>query len=202
MQRSKLFDSFHFLCPQTYKGQDISDCVVLLEYKRPVSNEYSSELLTLSDELYKDYLEYKLPIDTCFTSEAGNLEIQLTFYNVTMDAQGELKQQVRKTSPCIVPIIPIANWASIIPDDALTTIDQRFLALIAASKEQNDLQNAYMKNKADDIVVEDDNTITLLAEGRKIGSTQKLDIENKVIDFATKTSEDTNEDGNFDVVDF
>ncbi len=199
MQRSKLFDNFHFLCAQTYRGESISDCVVVLEYKKPVSKEYETEYLTLSEDLYKDMLEYKLPIDTQFTAEAGNLEIQLTFYRITMNEDGTVKQQVRKTGTCNVPIYPIADWSSTISDKALTALDQRILALMAAAKELDQLQQSYLEDKADDLLYEN-NELTLLSNGKKIGTTQKIVDECDVVEF---NNDDSKEDDNsFDVLDF
>ena len=78
IQRSKLVDNLHFLVDPTYKGIDMSDFTVMLEYILPVSKEYHTEILVKSDELYKEKLEYKLPFDTSLTKEAGDIEIQLT----------------------------------------------------------------------------------------------------------------------------
>ena len=96
MQRSKLVNKMHFLVPPKYDGLDMSKTTVCLEYLRPVSREYKSEILTCSEELYKDYLEYVLPFDTDLTKEAGQLELQLTFTCVDMDADGNVNQYVRK----------------------------------------------------------------------------------------------------------
>ena len=79
MQRSKLVDNLHFLVDQTYKGVDISDYKVMLEYVLPVSKRYKTEILQKSKDLYKNRLEYLLPFDTVLTSEAGDIEFQLTF---------------------------------------------------------------------------------------------------------------------------
>ena len=77
MQRSKLIDSLHFLADQTYKGQDMSEYRVILEYLLPISKKYCSEILSLSNTKYEDKLEYILPIDTNLTSEAGEVEVQI-----------------------------------------------------------------------------------------------------------------------------
>ena len=199
MQRSKLFDNFHFLCAQTYRGESIADCTVVLEYKKPVSQEYVTEYLTLSEDLYKDMLEYKLPIDTCFTAEAGNLEVQLTFYRIIMNEDGTVKQQVRKTGTCSVPVYPIANWSSTISDKALTALDQRILELMGAAKELDQLQQSYLEDKADDLLYEN-NELTLLSNGKKIGTTQKIVDECDVVEFGNDDPED--DDNGFEVVDF
>ena len=90
MQRSKLVDNLHFLVDPIYKGIDMSDFTVMLEYLTPVSREYKTEILVKSDELYKEKLEYKLPFDTALTKEAGDIEVQLTFIKVDMDAEGKV----------------------------------------------------------------------------------------------------------------
>ena len=91
MQRSKLVDSLHFLCPQTYKELDMADFTVTLEYILPVSREYKTEELVKSDELYKEMLEYKLPFDTDLTKEAGEIEVKLTFSKVDFPKGSEEK---------------------------------------------------------------------------------------------------------------
>ena len=140
MQRSKLVDNLHFLVEPTYKGIDMSDFTVTMEYILPISREYKTEILEKSDELYKEKLEYKLPFDTCLTKEHGKVEVQLTFTRIILDADGRSIQQVRKTSPAVITIVPISAWSDIIADSALTALDQRILqtqAMIEAASELN-----------------------------------------------------------------
>ena len=67
IQRSKLVDNLHFLVNPTYKNFDMSQFTAVMEYVTPVSRELHTEFLTQSQELYKDMIEYKLPIDTNIT---------------------------------------------------------------------------------------------------------------------------------------
>ena len=127
MQRSKLVDNLHFLVDPEYNDLSMEDFTVTLEYILPISKEYKTETLVLSEELYKDRLEYKLPFDTNLTKEAGKVEMQLTFTCVDMDESGNGIQRVRKTSPTTIEIIPISAWADIIPDSALSALDQRLI---------------------------------------------------------------------------
>ena len=85
MERSKQVDTLHFLADTTYKDVDMSEFTVMLEYVLPISKRYKTEILQKSEELYKNKLEYKLPIDTNLTNEPGDIQIQLTFVDVTMD---------------------------------------------------------------------------------------------------------------------
>lgn len=149
MQRSKLVDKLHFLVPPTYDGLDMTNTTVCLEYLTPVGREYKSEILNRSEALYKDHLEYTLPFDTKFTREAGNLQLQLTFTSVSMDADGNVSQYVRKTSATTVNIVPIEAWADIIPDSALTPLDQRLIYTDKLIQQMADINNALADSTID-----------------------------------------------------
>ena len=176
MERSKQVDNLHFLADPTYKDVDMRDYTVVLEYLLPVSKRYKTEILEKSEELYKNKLEYKLPIDTNLTSEPGDIEIQLTFLNVTMDPDGTTVQHVRKVGPGVICIVPIQNWSDIIPDEALGALDQRILALNAQIKALSDRNNAIIDGKADNLSYED-NLLQLMANGKKIGNAIKITTE-------------------------
>lgn len=170
MQRSKLVDSLHFLVDPTYKGIDMSDFTVMMEYIMPVSREYKTEILVKSDGLYKEKLEYKLPFDTSLTKEAGKIEVQLTFIKVNLDPDGKPIQQVRKTSTTTINIVPIAAWSDIIADSALTALDQRLIQVNAAIAAIDDMNTYLNETKADNIIFDKDtNTIQLTANGNPIG---------------------------------
>ena len=89
MERSKLVNNLHFLADQTWQGLNMADYTVLLEYVLPVSKRYKTEILTKSDELYKNRLEYVLPFDTNLTSEPGDIQMWLTFATVDMTEKGQ-----------------------------------------------------------------------------------------------------------------
>ena len=171
MQRSKLMDSLHFLVDPLYKNEiDMTGFTAVMEYILPVSREYKTELLTLSEELYKDKLEYKLPLDTSLTKEAGDIEVQLSFTKTDIDEDGLAYQYVRKTSPCIITITPIAAWSDIIPDNALTALDQRMLKVDAQIKALSETGELMAATKADNIVLDKDTKeLYLTASGNKIG---------------------------------
>lgn len=173
MQRSKLVDNLHFLADTTYSGVDMTDYTVLLEYKLPVSKSYKTEILKKSTELYKNKLEYKLPFDTNLTSEAGDIEFWLTFSDVEMTAEGETIQHVRKVGPGVVHIIPISNWADVVPDEALSSLDQRLIELIAMNKSMYDQLNINLDGKADNIKYQN-NILQLTSNGKEIGNAVEI----------------------------
>lgn len=170
MQRSKLVDDLHFLAEPTYKGIDMSDFTVMMEYIMPISREYQTEILVRSSELYKGKLEYKLPFDTCLTKEPGKIEVQLTFSKTSLDADGNAKQQVRKTSPTTITIVPISAWSDIIADSALTALDQRLIQVDAMLNAANEFNQYLYETKADNIYYDEDGRfIQLTANGQPIG---------------------------------
>lgn len=190
MERSKMVDKLHFLADPTYKGVDMTDYTVNLEYILPISKRYKTEILTKSDELYKNKLEYILPFDTDLTSEPGDIQIQLTFLTVTMDSDGTTVQHVRKVGPGVIHIVPIQNWSDLIPDAALSSVDQRLLAAEAMLKALSDRNAAIFDSKADNLSYIDQK-LQLTANGKPIGNAVKI----------TQESVET-EDGSLRVVEF
>ena len=183
MQRSKLVDSLHFLVEPTYKELNIADFTVTLEYVLPISKKYKVETLIRSDELYKERLEYKLPFDTNLTREYGDIEIQLTFTKVDLDEEGKDIQYVRKTSTTSITIVPISAWSDVIPDEALTDLDQKILKTDAQIKELREMQEDILVEKADNLVLDEENKeLYLTAEGNQIGNKVKLsDLGNEIV---------------------
>lgn len=189
MQRSKLVDNLHFLVDPMYKGHDMSTFSVMMEYVLPISREYKSEMLVKSENLYKDKLEFCLPFDTCLTKEAGKIEVKLTFVKLEMDTEGNTIQRVRKTSAANITIVPLEAWSNIIPDEALTAIDQRLVMAEAMIGAANDLNQYLYENKADNLVYDDkEETLRLYANGVGIGDKvsvrdMKEDCEDNVVEF-------------------
>lgn len=170
VQRSKLVDSLHFLVDPTYKGIDMSDWVVCLEYILPISREYKTEILAKSDQLYKNRIEYKVGFDTNLTQEPGNVELQLTFIKVEMDADGQVVQRVRKTTPTTITIVPVSAWSNAMPDSSLAAIDQRLVMAEMLIGAANDTLAAIDSNKADNMMYnQSTNTLQLTANGSPIG---------------------------------
>ena len=169
MQKSKLVDELHFIVDAMYKGTDMSTFTMVMEYKLPVSNEYKTQILEQSPELYEGMLEYKIPIDTDITKYPGNVEIQITMSKLESDARGKVLQRVRKVQPTILKIYPIAAWSDMIPDADLTALDQRILKQDAQIKELNELADKLNITKADNLSYSE-NMLQLTSNGEKIGS--------------------------------
>jgi hypothetical protein len=127
--------------------------------------------LVLSEEKYEEYLKYVLPVDTCFTKEWGNIELNLTFTMLDVDNDGNIVQRVRKTDNHILTITRLPDWDSIVPDSALSALDQRILKQDAQIMALKDLANALDNNQVDNLVYDDKNeTLQLSAKGVGVGN--------------------------------
>ena len=214
MQREKLFNKLWFLVAPYYKGYDMSQCTVTMRYLLPISREFKTETLVLSEDRYEEYLKYVLPVDTNLTKEWGNIELNLTFTMLDIDSDGNVVQRVRKTTNHILNITKIPDWDSIIPDNALSALDQRIIKMDAQIKALDDMNAVLNDTKADNIIYEG-NKLQLTANGNKIGDSVNIEscdgdcFENgvPVVDFGGSTDfvtpdDSVNTDSLNNVIDF
>lgn len=199
MQREKLFNKLWFLVPPCYNGYDMSQCTVTMRYLLPISKEFRTETLALSNEKYEEYLKYVLPVDTLLTKEFGDIELNLTFIMLDTDDSGNVVQRVRKTENHILTITQLPDWDSVIPDSALSALDQRILKQDAQIRALADLANMLDSNSVDDLVYnDDDDTLQLSANGVGIGSKvsvkDMLDDGSPVVDFDSDSEGESNPD--------
>lgn len=210
VQRSKLVDDLLFLVKPEYNGHDLATFTVLLEYLSPVSHKYRTEILSLSEDTYNGYLKYTLPFDTTLTAEAGKVDIMISFISAELSDSGTSIQRVRKISGSTIEIVPISAWSDIIPDEALSALDQRIIKTDAQIKALNDINNAMYYSKADDLDYnEDSNELQLLAGGREIGrkviikgSGESIKDGIPVIDFSSTTTNPDNPNEEDNIIEF
>lgn len=214
MHRSSMVDGFRVLVDPVYKGEqefDMKTFQCVMEYKLPISNTYTPEILTPLDELYNGKLEYRLPVNTKITSEVGNVEYKFIFIKADMDADGNVIERVRKTESNTLNVLPVAMWSDYIADAKLDSIAQIMLV--------NQTQNKYLESIANqlgsyadmlnmtkaDSIAKDETTkeLYLTANGQEIGNRVKDDgsITDKhgviAVNFG-KYSNIPEEDGEFD----
>lgn len=195
---SKLVDKLVFIVDPIYKDIDMTDASVVMEYVLPISREYKTENLILSDERYNDYyLQYELPFNTNLTKENGSVELQLTFIKTELDENGKGIQRVRKTSSTVIEITPISAWADIVPDSALSALDQRIIKLDALARELADCAEVIDENQVDNLVYDADNdTLQLSVKGVSIGDKisikDMLDEGSPIVDLNSNSENKTN----------
>ena len=212
MQKEKLFNKIHFLVAPYYNGYDMSKCTVTMRYLMPISKEFKTETLKLSDEQYKNHLKYILPIDTNLSKEWGDIDLNLTFTMLDVDDNGNIVQRVRKTDDHTIHITQLPDWDSIVPDSALSALDQRILKLDAQIRAIDEMNQIVADNKADNIKYnEDTNELQLLSGDKEIGNKVTLKSADAsledgvpVVDFNNISDNDTpaDDDDEDNVVEF
>ena len=215
MQREKLFNDLWFLVKQYYNGYDMSQCTVTMRYLLPISKEFKTETLVLSNERYKDdYLKYVLPVDTNLTKEFGDIELNLTFTMLDVDDNGKIVQRVRKTDNHFLKITPIPDWDSVVPDSALSALDERIIKLDAQMKALDERNKVIADTKADNIKYNTNtNELQLTSNGNAIGDKVTINAGDAsledgvpVVDFSSvsggNTKPDDGNDEDEDVVEF
>ena len=193
-QREKLVDKFRFLIPPTYDSVDLTDFTVILKYLDQ-GNEAHSEVLVKEDELYKEHLSYVLPVDTNLTRFAGDITLHLTLSKVDME---EKKQYSLETGEVTITISPLSDYYHFVSDDSLDAVSKKISELDVRLEAMDKIAETYNQTKADDLSYED-NTLQLLANGKKIGTPQKLEDEMAAIDIDESSDSDN---GDFEVVSF
>jgi hypothetical protein len=174
-----------------------------MRYLLPISKEFKTETLVLSGEKYEEYLKYVLPIDTCFTKEWGDIELNLTFTMLDVDDNGNIVQRVRKTENHILTITQLPDWDSVIPDSALSALDQRILKQDAQIKALTNLAETLDNNQVDNLMYnKKEETLQLSAKGvgvgNKVSVKEMLDDGIPVIDFDSKDDSNTENDNGCD----
>ena len=197
MQRQKLVNKIVFVSDPIYNDIDMTDATVMLEYLLPVSKKYETEILTLSEKRYNNcFLQYELPLDTKLSSEAGEIELQLTFAKTELDEYGKSIQHIRKTSTTKIYITPISAWSDIIPDSALSGLDQRLIKIDSQMRAVNEYMNVIDSNKVDSLVYNaSEETLQLYANGVGVGDKvsvrDMIDDGIPVIDLNSDSSSDS-----------
>ena len=176
MHRSSMVDSLRVLVDPYYEFNDtttldMSEFICTMEYVLPVSRKYTTEVLISQGELYKERLDYRLPVDTKITSEAGDVEVKFIFTKLEMLDDGMMKPRVRKTSSTVVKIIPVEAWSDYIPDANLDSIAQMMLMLQGKIEQEKAYAEIIATTKADGIAKDETtNEIYLTANGVEIGN--------------------------------
>ena len=185
--RTSMMHKLRFLVdPIWTKDGDSSDMKLFdctLEYKTPISQRWTPVNLQPSSELYKDKVEYLLPIDTNMTAEVGIVEMKLTWAKLEME-DGAFKPRVRKTSEIGVEILPTAQWGDYIADANLDILVQNTLQNQAYMKQVEEYAEQIKQltqyntiSKADNMKYDESaNTLQLESMGMPIGDPVELPV--------------------------
>ena len=146
----------------------------IVEIRTPISHKYIPIPLSPSAELYKNKVEFLLPLDLSLTKEAGELELTVKFVDLKKDEDENYVEIVRTIGQTYITIHEIVNWSDYIPSADMDNIVQIMLKNQSLIEQQN--ENIIMMNagKADNIAKDEEtNEIYLTSNGVEIGNRVK-----------------------------
>ena len=127
-----LADKLIFLLPQTYKEIELSECIVRLNYIG-LNGEEISETLVKDEELYKDRLCYRYPVDSRFTEYYRDIVYDISFsVSQDMDGDGRDDKVLFHTKNHTIRILPRPDsivHEEVIPEDAAGKLQKDMLEL-------------------------------------------------------------------------
>ena len=163
-RKENMVDKLKFLFPEKYQELELADCTATLKYT-DTNNIPHAEILQKDEELYKGKLAYTLPLDSELTEFPGNINLRVTFTKIDMETQ---TQYVMHTGEVAITILPLSDYYNFVPEESLEFVDQMVGTLQAKIEAIEKLAETYDKEKADNIVYED-NKLQLTSNGEKIG---------------------------------
>ena len=152
MQRTNCADKIQILIHKQYRDVDMSNAVVYMEYKLPISNKL--KLLPLTKGTYKDdaYMQFIVPGDLQLTSEAGDIAVVFKIYSIQFIDEKAIWVN-RNSQEGYITITPLVPWSDIEIDEMFSGIDQRLIALEMLSQNLEAQSQILYENMATDIVL-------------------------------------------------
>ena len=192
MHRSSNINSFRILVDKEYtcydkngneEIYDMKEFQCIFEYKLPISNNYVPITLSPTDDLYKDKVQYIIPITIDLTREVGSVEIKFIFVKLDMLPDGTKIERVRPTASSTVDILPIPQWSDYIPNAELDAIAQVMLNLQSKIEQEKAYAELIHSTKADSIHIDKEtNTLCLDADGKHISGIDLTDLGDTLVD--------------------
>lgn len=201
--------SLRFLVDPQYGDLDMTKATITLEYRTPISNKYVAKILNQSEELYKNKVEFLLPITSELTKEIGNLELTVNFTYLEQDVEGNFIERVRPIGVTHVEIEDTPRWSDYIPSVDLDNLSQIMMQNQAIANQNKENIEAMNKMMPQNLEVDADNkSIHLVNEfGEQIGDSvavgDNCDCEDgiPVVDFTVITPDSDDKELN-NVVEF
>ena len=126
-----------------------------MEYVLPSKRIFSMYLNNNGLFEENNFIKYTIPANTMLTAEAGDINVAFTFTKLELNSENKPKAYVRKTKEGVIEITPISAWLDFVPDEHLSAIDQRLLALEAAQETLNALNQEIFESMVQDIALDE-----------------------------------------------
>ena len=173
MERSANVDSLRILVSPTYADHlgdlNMAECTCVMEITTPVGRSYRTKPLTPSEELYKERLEYLLPITLDMTKEPGQLGFKFFFAKLEMNADGTFKERIRETADSYLDIIATKHWSDYVSDSDLSDVVQGILTIQSRAEQLEATVNKLNSTKIDNIEYDKEtNILTGYSDGIEV----------------------------------
>lgn len=155
MQRTNCADKVQILIGKQYRDIDMSNAIVYMEYKLPISNKLKLLKLNKSEDKNDDWMRFVIPSDLQFTSEAGDIAVVFKIYSIQFIDEKAVWVN-RNSQEGFITITPIVPWADINIDEMFSDIDQRLIALEMLSQNIEAQSKTMYENMATDVVIDNE----------------------------------------------
>ena len=161
MEKSNCVDDIQIIVNKLYKNKlDMSadDIEVYMKYVLPLSHKIKMTKLN-TKEINEDEgcIYYTIPAEAYITAEPGDIEVSFTFLKIVANEDETFTSYIRKTQSGILHITPLAQFDTYETNDMFSEIDQRLLALIAAAKDLEALNQKMYDESAKDLRLDEEN---------------------------------------------
>lgn len=148
-QKESCVDNLTFYIPNEYNGYDLTDFTATIYYSTQ-TNEAYTEIMEQQESDKDNYLMYKLPVTTKFTSSVGKVTLEIS---LTKNDEETSTKYVLHTGELDVWVDTWNDYFKYIPDDSLTALDNKILELDAKADK--------LKSIADELEIQTPNDLML-----------------------------------------
>ena len=196
MEKSNCVNSIQIIINKLYKEQiDMTDTTAYMKYVLPVTKMTQLIADTTTDE---SHILYTIPVTANISAEPGDIEVSFTFLKLVHDEESNTTTSyVRKTESGLIHITKLAQFDSYEPNEMLTELDQRILALMATAEDIKKLGQATYDNMPIDMKLDSEaKKLTLVnANGNTGDGVGIADLSDSIAKELTGTDPDGTQDG-------
>ena len=164
-QKEKVVDKITWYIPETYGDNDLSKFTAALYYTTATNDAYT-EILVSEESDKEGFLMYKLPVDTKFTSSAGDLTMELSLTYLDEETG---TQYVLHSSQLTISIETWSDFYAFYPDESLAAIDAKILELQNETERLKSVADELELTVPDDLKLEED-VLHLSKDGTSMGN--------------------------------
>lgn len=199
MEKSNCVNSIQIIINKLYKEQiDMTDTTAYMKYVLPVTKKIKMTQLIADTTTDESHILYTIPVTANISAEPGDIEVSFTFLKLVHDEESNTTTSyVRKTESGLIHITKLAQFDSYEPNEMLTELDQRILALMATAEDIKKLGQATYDNMPIDMKLDSEaKKLTLVnANGNTGDGVGIADLSDSIAKELTGTDPDGTQDG-------